>query len=153
MTDADAADVLRLNEESVWALSPLDEGGLVAARARASHSLVGIEDGTLAAFTIMYAPGSGYASINYAWFTERFDDFVYLDRIVVDPTFRRRGLASAMYDYAEQLAAPHGRLVCEIYSTPPNEASLAFHRNRGYHEIGSLPQDDSHVCAMMEKRL
>jgi predicted GNAT superfamily acetyltransferase len=154
MSDDDTAAVLRLNEESVWALSPLDAAGLATARDRASHPFVGAIDGTLAAFAIVYSPGAEYGSVNYRWFTERFDDFLYLDRIVVDRSFRRRGLASAMYDHAEEQATAHGRLVCEVYSTPPNEASLAFHRNRGFREIGTLRQGgDEHECAMFEKRL
>lgn len=154
MTDADTADVLRLNADSVWALSPLDEAGLATARTRASLPFVGTVDGRVAAFAIVYAPGSGYESVNYGWFAERFEDFLYLDRIVVDQDHRRQGIASGMYDYAEAAAAANGRLVCEVYSTPPNEASLAFHRNRGYVQIGTLAQgDDEHECAMFEKPL
>jgi predicted GNAT superfamily acetyltransferase len=110
-------------------------------------------DGQVAAFAIVYGPGADYDSINYAWHATRFADFLYLDRIVVDPSFRRQGIASGMYDHAEGVASGHGRLVCEVYSDPPNEASLAFHRSRGYAEIGFLTQANGHECVMLEKAL
>jgi hypothetical protein len=51
------------------------------------------------------------------------------------------------------VAARHGRMVCEVNSEPPNIESLAFHRNRGYVEIGELTQADGHRVVMMEKSL
>ncbi len=153
MTDADVPGVLRLNHDVVWALSPLDEEGLRAHRAAATWTLVCEVDGAIAAFAIAYEPGAPYESVNYAWHAARFDDFAYLDRIAVDPSFRRRGIASLLYDEVEADAAPHGRLVCEVNSEPPNVESLAFHEARGYRVIGHLTQPDGHQTAMLEKPL
>jgi hypothetical protein len=153
MTGADGGRVLELNESSVWALSPLDAAGLERARDRALLTLVCEYDGEVAAFTIVYGPGSPYESVNYAWHADRFEDFLYLDRIAVDTSLRRRGIASAMYDMVEGCAVAHGRLVCEVSSTPPNVESLAFHRGRGYHELGHLTQPDGHEAVLLEKPL
>ncbi|MGI8701787.1 MAG: GNAT family N-acetyltransferase [Nocardioidaceae bacterium] len=153
MTDDDIAAVLRLNSDSVWALSPLDADKLEAYRTAAAFALVCAVDGAVAAFTIAYAPGAAYGSINYQWHAERFDDFVYLDRIAVDPAFRRRGIAGAMYDVVEAAAKPHGRMVCEVYSNPPNTGSLAFHEARGYREVGHLVQANGSTTVMLEKAL
>jgi uncharacterized protein len=153
MTDADTKTVLRLNEHSVWALSPLDDAGLALARTRAHLALVCEYDGQVAAFTIVYGPGSPYESVNYAWHAERWDDFLYLDRIAVDPEFRRRGIANAIYETVEEAARQHGRLVCEVNSEPPNVESLAFHKARGYREVGYLTQPDGHQTVMLEKPL
>src|SRR5690242_5816672 len=124
MTDDDTEPVLKLNAHSVWALSPLDADALDLARSRAALALVCELDGQVVAFTIVYGPGSSYQSMNYAWHAERFEDFLYLDRIAVDPDFRRRGIANAIYDTVEDAAKKHGRLVCEVNSDPPNEVSL-----------------------------
>jgi predicted GNAT superfamily acetyltransferase len=153
MTDADEQAVLRLNEESVQALSPLDAVGLRRHRAHAEWTLVCEADGQVAAFTIAYAPGAPYESVNYAWHSGHFDDFVYLDRIAVDPSFRRRGIAGALYDKVEAAAAAHGRMVCEVNSDPPNVESLAFHDRRGYREVGRLVQPDGHEVVLLEKPL
>lgn len=153
ISDADVETVLRLNHEAVWALSPLDADGLARHRTEASHVVVCELDEAVAAFAIAYAPQASYDSINYAWHTERFDDFLYLDRIAVSKDFRRRGIASALYDHLEATAVPHLRMVCEVNSQPPNEESLAFHDARGYRRIGHLVQQDGHATVMMEKPL
>jgi uncharacterized protein len=153
MTDDDVPSVLRLNEDSVWALSPLDADGLAAQRAEAAFTLVCEIEGQVAAFAIAYTPGTSYGSVNYAWHSARFDDFVYLDRIAVDPAFRRRGIAKAIYDTIEREAEPHGRMVCEVNSNPPNVGSLSFHEARGYREVGHLVQPDGHEVVLLEKPL
>jgi predicted GNAT superfamily acetyltransferase len=153
MTDADIEAVLKLNAHSVWALSPMDADDLQLARERAALALVCELDGAVVAFTVVYAPGSTYESLNYAWHAERFDDFLYLDRIAVDPDFRRRGIANAIYDTVEAAAQPHGRLVCEVNSDPPNVESLAFHRARGFRELGHLTHPGGKQTVMLEKPL
>lgn len=153
MTDGDVEAVLRLNEDSVWALSPLDEAALREHRKNAEWTMVCQLEGQVAAFTIAYAPGTSYGSVNYCWHCAHFDDFVYLDRIAVDPEFRRRGIARAIYDVVEDAARPHGRMVCEVNSEPPNVESLAFHQSRGYREVGRLRQPDGHQVVLLEKPL
>ncbi len=153
MTDEDAEAVLRLNAESVWALSPLDAESLAAHRAEAAVILVCEVEGEVAAFAVAYAPGASYGSVNYAWHSGRFDDFVYLDRIAVDRAFRRRGIAGAIYDVIEAEAKAHGRMVCEVNSDPPNFESLAFHQARGYREVGQLVQSDGHRVVLLERPL
>ncbi|MGI8578891.1 MAG: GNAT family N-acetyltransferase [Nocardioidaceae bacterium] len=152
-TDRDTEPVLALNAESVWALSPLNEASLRGHLISADQAMICEVDGVVAAFALAYAPGSPYASINYAWHAARFDDFLYLDRIAVGVGFRRRGIATVLYDKLEATAKPRGRMVCEISSDPPNPASLAFHLARGYREIGHLTQLDGHQTVMMEKTL
>ena len=153
LTDTDIEDVLKLNAHSVWALSPLDADDLALARERSSLALVCELDGQVVAFAIVYGPGSSYESRNYAWHAARFDDFMYLDRIAVDPDFRRRGIANSIYDAAEEVAREHGRLVCEVNSDPPNVESLAFHEARGFREIGQLTHPGGKRTAMLEKLL
>ncbi|MFY9913066.1 MAG: GNAT family N-acetyltransferase [Nocardioidaceae bacterium] len=151
--EGDVGAVLGLNAESVWALSPLDETGLERHRAQAAYVLVVELDAIVAGFAIAYAPGAAYESINYAWHGRRFDDFLYLDRIAVSSAFRRRGIASALYDELEANAKERGRMVCEVNSDPPNLESLAFHASRGYVELGHLVQLDGHETVMLEKVL
>jgi predicted GNAT superfamily acetyltransferase len=153
LADDDVDEVLELNELSVEALSPLDLAGLATHREMVAEALVCEIDGRVAAFALAYRPGAGYDSANYRWHSERFDDFLYLDRIVVGADFRRRGIATALYDALEEVAAPHGRMVCEVNSDPPNPESLAFHRRRGYVELGHLTKADGHQVVMLEKPL
>lgn len=153
MADGDDEAVLALNEESVKALSPLDAADLAKHRASAEHAVVSEIDGHLVAFAFAFAPGAAYDSINYQWFAERFGDFLYLDRIAVGSAWRRRRLATKLYDFLEASATAHGRMVCEVNCDPPNEESLAFHDRRGYRMVGRLRQLDGHETVMLEKPL
>lgn len=153
LADADVDAVLSLNEESVASLAPMNADQLERFRALTSLTRVCVIDGHVAAFAIAYPPGTSYDSVNYLWHADRFDDFLYLDRIAVGSRWRRRGIASALYDEMERAATPHGRMVCEIYSDPPNVTSIAFHTARGYREVGHLLQANGYECVMMEKPL
>jgi predicted GNAT superfamily acetyltransferase len=110
-------------------------------------------EGVLAGFVLVFGPGTPYDSPNYRWFADVYGTaFDYLDRIVVDDRFRRRGLAGAVYDEVEATAALRGRLTLEVNLDPPNEPSLSFHRGRGYREVGQLGAP-GHRVSLMAKRL
>jgi len=150
-SDADA--VLTLNQGALDAVSALDVERLTWLASLADRCLVVIDDDRLAGFAVMLGPGTDYDSVNYAWFGERYDAFGYLDRIVVDPAYRRTGVGSCLYDAAEAASARHGRMTLEVYVEPPNDASLAFHRSRGYAEVGRLEQANGKTCGMFAKEL
>ena len=152
LRETDVADVLTLNERNVVKLAAMDEARLHEVRALADRFDVLDVDGAFAGFVITFAPGSAYDSENYRWFTERHRRFYYLDRIVLDEGFRRRGLGSFVYDEVERVAAPYKRLALEVNLVPRNDASLAFHEARGYKEVGRLG-DHEHLVALMEKSL
>ncbi len=153
VTEADRARLLELNAESVQMLSELDEQRLDFILALAHRSLVAELDGEVMGFAIAIAQGTGYDSDNYRWFSERYKRFVYLDRIAVDATRRRHGLGGALYEAMEATAAASGRMVCEVNVAPPNEVSLAFHRARGYREVGRLAHDTVRTVALFSKEL
>jgi predicted GNAT superfamily acetyltransferase len=152
LRDTDVADVLTLNQVNVKALSPMDEARLHVLRKLADRFDVVDVDGAFAGFVITFGPGVAYDAANYGWFTERHEQFYYLDRIVLADDFRRRGLGGFVYDELERIAAPYGRLCLEANLIPPNDASLAFHEARGYVEVGRTG-DEEHLVSMMEKPL
>ncbi|WP_426574876.1 GNAT family N-acetyltransferase [Aquihabitans sp. McL0605] len=142
LTLDDAADVLRINEAVVHKLAPLDETELAWFLATARCAWGAEVDGRLAGFVFVLEPGAAYGSANYRWFSERYDDFLYLDRVAIDEGFRRTGIGGAVYDQVEALAAASGRpLLLEVNELPPNHASLAFHEARGFRPVGTLAHD------------
>lgn len=100
-------------------------------------------DGALAGFLLGLRPGLPYDSLNYRWFSERYRDFCYIDRLAVDDRFRRRGVASALYAdierHARTLDAP--LLACEVNVKPRNDVSLAYHSHHGFIEVGQQDTD------------
>ena len=151
ITDHDVEAVLALNDRNVVKLAPLDTARLDELRGWADRVDVVDVDGAFGGFVITFGPGTRYDSDNYRWFTGRHGaGFYYLDRIVLHEDFRRQGLGGFVYDEVEAVARAHGRMALEVNLVPRNDASLAFHRSRGYVEVGRLGDDD-HLVSLMEK--
>jgi uncharacterized protein len=153
LTDADHPRVLELNQASVVELSPLDEQRLRYILALAHRSLVLERDGDVLAFALAVAPGADYDSASYIQLAKQFERFLYLDRIAVDERARRHGLGAALYDAMEASAVPFGRMVCDVNIEPLNEASLGFHRARGYEPVGQLEHGDVKTVVLLSKEL
>jgi hypothetical protein len=153
MGEADFADVLRLNAEHVELLSPMDEPRLRQLLGWTSGADVITCDGQTAGFVLVFGPGTDYDSPNYAWFSAQFADrFAYLDRVVVDKAFRRRGLASLVYDDIEARATERERLVLEVNLDPPNTPSLEFHRGRSFRQV-AVRGESGHRVSLMAKEV
>jgi len=150
---ADWPRLLSLNRASVRELSELDEQRLEWILSLAHSALAVEHEGQVAAFAVAIAPGTAYDSENYRWFGDHFQRFLYLDRIVVADSLRRRGIGAQLYDAMEAAAQPLERMVCEVNVLPVNEPSLAFHAARGYVEIARVAHGQEKVVAMMGKEL
>lgn len=139
IADHDVPLVLDLNERNVELLAPLDAARLDQLSTWAHRAQVIEVAGERAGFVITVPAGTDYDSPNYRWFSALYgSSFHYLDRIVFEDRFRRRGLGSAVYDMIEADASTAGRLALEVNAEPPNPASLAFHAARGFAEVGRL---------------
>ncbi|TMK99770.1 MAG: GNAT family N-acetyltransferase [Actinobacteria bacterium] len=152
LSRADWPRVLALNLASERHLSALDGTRLQYILSLARRSLVVEAGGEVVAFAVAMAPGAPYDSRNYRWFAARFERFLYLDRIAVAGSVRRRGIATQIYDAMEATAEPLERMVCDVNVEPPNEASLAFHAARGYREVGRLAHPEK-LVALLSKEL
>lgn len=151
LAEGDVDDVLALNERHVELTAPLsaDRLAYLARVGRVERIAV---DEAFAGFVVTVPSGAAYDGSNFAWFSERYPRFAYLDRIVVHEGFRRRGLASRVYDELEARPATAPLLVLEVNSDPPNEPSLAFHRGRGFADVGER-DFEGHRVAMLVKVL
>jgi predicted GNAT superfamily acetyltransferase len=154
ISPADHPHVLARNDAHVELLSPLDEDRLRTLLGWADLGCMVTHDGRDVGFVLTFAGGTAYDSENYRWFTERYGDaFYYLDRVVVDPSVRRAGIGTRLYDEIEERARRLAPVMClEVNLEPPNEPSLEFHRRRGYDEVG---QDSAtgHLVSLMAKEL
>lgn len=151
ITEADHEAVLALNARNVELLAPMDHARLVELATAAEVADVIDLDGTFAGFVLTFGTAADYDGENFAWFAGRFDDFSYLDRVVVHEDFRRRGLGSRVYDALES-ACTRRWFTLEVNLDPPNEPSLAFHRARGFAEVGRRPSH-GHLVSLMAKDL
>lgn len=131
--------VLRVNEENVEVLSPMDENRLELLSSNAELALIAFVDDEAAGFLLGLREGLGfYDSENYIWFSRNYPEFLYIDRVVIDEPFRGIGLGrlfyQAVFNRAKETGVGH--VTAEIDTIPYNEASLSFHQVMGFKEVG-----------------
>ena len=156
--DDDLAAVHAINQAEVPAVGDETAEALAAIAASSVIALVAeAPDGEAAGFCLVLPPGTDYASGNYRWFGERYDDFVYLDRVAIAPAFQRRGLGRAMYAEVERLAARRRPsapwFALEVNLRPRNDTSLAFHESLGFDEVGTRETGYGALVSMQVKGL
>jgi uncharacterized protein len=138
MNDAspDAAAILALNAAHVAETSSLTATQLEALLRQAFH--VGLSARGRDAFLIALDQSAVSASPNFQWFKSRYERFVYIDRVIVAPERRGRGIARKLYQalLAAAARAGHSLVGCEVNLDPPNPASDAFHEALGFVEVG-----------------
>ena len=133
---------LALNTSTVPHINELDKPELDRLFGMAALALTAEVDGAFAGFCITFPPGVDYASLNYGWFSRNYDDFVYLDRIAIDPVYRRLGIGRAFYSHVVgRFTGVFAHLLCEVNIRPRNDASLAFHHSVGFREVGQQDTD------------
>ncbi|MFC5741857.1 GNAT family N-acetyltransferase [Dyella tabacisoli] len=133
--DLDA--VLALNNAAGRSILALDATRLRYFFEHADYFRVAEIDGHLAGFLIALREGSDYDSSNYCWFSQRYPQFVYIDRIVIANAYRRHGLGRIFYcdvnSYAE-VRVP--LLTCEVILEPRDDVVVLFHGTYGFQEVG-----------------
>ncbi len=106
----------------------------------------------LLGFVICLSPGTNYTSLNYAWFNEKYDDFIYVDRIAVSLDQRDKGIGSKLYekviDYSQANTIP---IAAEVNLNPPNPGSMRFHHRFGFEEVGVLHHKEKSVIMLLRR--
>jgi predicted GNAT superfamily acetyltransferase len=130
-----SASLLALNNAHASELSWLEPERLMHLLDQAR---IALRIGEVDAFMIVLDENANYDSPNFHWFRARYARFLYVDRVVVAPHARGRGLARHLYGalIREATRAKHARIVCEVNIDPPNPSSDAFHAALGFAEIG-----------------
>jgi hypothetical protein len=143
----DFPSIAALNAGSERFLSPMNEARVERLHGWAAYHRVIQDDGQVAAFLLGFREGSAYDSPNYRWFSERYPSFVYIDRVVVAPEHRGKGLATFLYLDVFAFAVKSGieTVACEFDIDPPNEVSRRFHDKLGFLEVGSHSYNNKRV--------
>lgn len=147
--------ILDINEKDVDVLSPMDREKLELFAEEMADLLVVIEkEGELAAFLIALREGcEAYGSENYKWFCEKYEKFLYIDRVVIAEEFRGCGIGRELYqwvfDYAKEAGVPY--VTAEIDTIPYNGPSLKFHEAMGFKEVGTQYVRDGAVRVSLQE--
>lgn len=155
VSQSDLEDVWVLNEQSVPHVSRIDRNEVAWFAEHAHYFRVARHESGLAGFLIGLRPGLPYASLNYRWFSERYQDFGYVDRVAVATSARRLGVATQLYrDFAATLVDGVEVMTCEVNIRPANESSMEYHRKLGFTEVGTQQTEGGKKeVALLEMRL
>lgn len=157
-TEVDLDEILVHNNAAVPAVNALTRDDLEWFLHEAhSFLVVDAPDGSIAGFVIgLTGPGLDYASLNYAWFSVRYDAFIYVDRVVVAETGRGLGVGTRLYDEFARRGRTdeHVVMLAEVNIEPRNDVSLAFHEAHGFTSVGEQDTEGgTKRVTMLEKRL
>jgi len=155
VSDRDLDAVFELNEASVPHVNSVSREQMRWFADHAPYFRVARDATRISGFLIGMRPGLNYDSPNYQWFSRHYDDFGYIDRVAVDRSARRSGVASALYDdFRTFMSRDVDVLTCEVNLRPPNETSMRFHERQGFRVVArQQTEGGSKEVALMEKKL
>lgn len=146
----DAPSLWRINEEGLPGVGKVTEAALADILRLAELPLGAFDGGELVGFVLCLVPGTRYASLNYAWFNEHCENFLYVDRIAVSQTHRNRQIGTQLYasviEYANQRLWP---IAAEVSLKPPNPGSMRFHGRHDFREVGTLHHERQSVTMLL----
>lgn len=129
--------VLALNNAAGASILPLDMSRLRALADQAAYFRVAEIDGQLAGFLVALREDADYASPNFHWFHDRYEQFLYIDRIVIARGYRRLGLGRVFYADVTSFAEVRVPLLaCEVFLEPRDDVAVLFHGMYGFQEVG-----------------
>jgi len=151
-TPEDTPAVLELNDSEVQWTSPMDRERLEYLAGLAAYYKVVRIDHTPVGFMLAMSNDCAYSNANFNWFSQRYSEFLYVDRIVVAASQAGRGIGRMFYQDAIEQARRMGlnRIVCEISLKPMNELSMRFHQRLGFNEVGRQTLVAGGKCVSMQ---
>lgn len=137
----DYQQILALNEEAIPAVNRIDQQALETLHAQSRVLIAARAADRLAGFLLALDESARYDSLNFQYFRRHYPQFVYVDRIVVDPAFRSQGIGTGLYRTLFELVSGAPRITCEVNVEPPNPGSLAFHSELGFQIVDHQDTD------------
>jgi uncharacterized protein len=154
---ADRAEILKINAASRPAVASLDRTELDRLLALSDiHKVAVAADGAVLAYMLAFAHHSAYDGEEFQYFLAHFNQpFLYVDQVAVDAECHRSGIGSQLYGALFALARSRQIewLCCEVNSSPPNPASLDFHRQLGFTAVGNGDTLDGRRVIFLARKL
>lgn len=152
--EKDFESIIALNSEVVLETSAMNLKKIYELFNLSDYFCVMEIEEEVAAFVIAMRENTLYSNDNYSWFSSRYKNFLYIDRIVVGSNFINQGIGRRMYDclisYASNLNLH--RVVCEYNLEPLNERSRMFHKKLGFIEVGRQPVSHGTKLVSLQER-
>ena len=152
LRNEDVPCLWRINEEGLPGTGKVSEDAIIDLIDFAELTLGAFEENKLLGFVICLPPKTKYGSLNYAWFNQRYDDFLYVDRIAVSTKHRNRKIGTILYEKVIKYAQEQNRpVVAEVSLKPPNPKSMRFHERHDFNEVGIFNHENKSVTMMFRE--
>ena len=153
LRDEDVPALWRINAEGLPGTGQISQEGIADLLTLSEVALGVCEDDELLGFVICLPPQTRYGSLNYAWFNQRYEAFLYVDRIAVTTAHRNRHIGSELYGRVIEHARAQGcPVAAEVSLKPANPDSMRFHERHGFAEVGVLHHAGYSVTMMLQSR-
>lgn len=146
----DSPSLWKINEEGLPGTGEVSEEEIVSLLDYSELSIGAFEGDRLLGFVICLPPGTEYASLNYAWFNQRYDNFLYVDRIAVSPDSRNQNVGTSLYAEVISVARENEvPVAAEVNLVPPNPGSVRFHERNGFTKVGVFNHGSKSVTMLL----
>lgn len=155
MSKALIASMQRLNEKEAPEALSLVESVFVETANLCDYRFDLSAGGALCAFAQGLTCGQGVDHFAYQWFSMRFDDFVFIDRIIVDSAYRRQGRGAQLLEACVAKAQAHNKtlMVCQVHDRPSNKLGHLFIQKMGFNAIESVMLPSRDIVTMYQRSI
>lgn len=153
--DQHLPELLRLNNLAVPAVNQLTQPELEALVNEAAFAQVVADEYAVAGFILAFRQDARYDGFNFNWFKQRYPDFLYIDRIVVNASYRGQGVGKRIYEETQSWcqAQTIPVMTCEVNLEPDNPVSHQFHKDLGFTELEAVLHPEGKRVMMYQKAI
>ena len=136
-TNNDLKSILSLNQNSIPAVSSSNLEMMKHFLIICDYFKVCKINGEIIGFLNALLPSKDYKSEHYKWFNDRYEFFIYVDRIIINKSYQNQGYGTVFYDdLINSIENKALDIACEIHTKPYNKQSIRFHKKYGFKEVG-----------------
>ena len=151
----DLKDIIEINEQSIPAVNTVS---LIQFETFLRDSIyfkvVTNRSQKICGFLLVLPSGLEYDSLNYKWFSSRYEKFAYIDRIAISKNWRNKGMGKSLYTDLENTLKDYNLIACEFNVIPLNLVSKQFHESLDYENVGfQLTENGTKKVSLMTKKI
>ena len=146
--------ISKINEEAIPAVNTVSKKEFIWFYENSIYFKKVTVEKILAGFLLVLPMNIPYKSLNYIWFSKRFNNFAYIDRIAVKEEYKSLGIGTLLYSDLEQSLPKDIKIIaCEYNIKPLNKVSQNFHQKMEYKNVGTqfTENNTKEVSLMMKK--
>jgi hypothetical protein len=147
--------ISKINEEAIPAVNTVSKKEFIWFYENSIYFKKVTIEKNLAGFLLVLPMNIPYKSLNYSWFSKRFNNFAYIDRIAVKEEYKSLGIGTLLYSDLEQSLPKDIKIIaCEYNIKPLNKVSQNFHQKMEYKNVGTqFTENNTKEVSLMIKKI